>query len=134
MSDEKEKNDIQILSGKFTPEHWQKQMPGIDPQHQRTWHSRYRHKMPLSFQNVLFILAIKLFVVYFISLLIKTFLKELIRQNFWPILTVIAVFLFLYVLYIQTLVRNAPDLEEEMFFGGAVNLAAIVGGVLLAVL
>lgn len=127
-----EDKDIVILNGKFLPPNiWQEQ-PGIDPQKQRAHHLKHKHLTPISFLNVLFNACVKIPCVAVVLTLIRFFMREFIALYFWQIFGVIAVILFVYVLYAQTIIKNAPDLEEELFFNGIVNTACFVAGFILS--
>lgn len=136
MSDKKEKSeneDIVILNGRFLPPKIWEEQPGIDPQKQRSHHLKHKHKTPLSFMNVLYGMMIKIPCIYVVCSLIKFFLTEFIRTFFWQIFLVIFVLLVLYCLYAQTIVKNAPDLQEELLFNGSVNLVSFIAGFVLSI-
>lgn len=135
MSD-KEKDDKDqpvILSGRMLPPYIWEEQPGIDPQKKRAHQLKHRHLTPLDFKNVLFAGFVKFCGSYLVCLLIKTFLSDLIAAYFWEIFAVLAVIIFCYVLYAQTIVKNAPDLKEELFFNGVVNVICFIGGLVVAV-
>jgi len=133
MSDKKDKDDIIVLNGRFLPPKIWEEQPGIDPQKQRAHILKHNHLTPVSFLNVIFGMLVKVPCVYVVLTLIRFFMSDFIAANFWPILAVVAVLIFLFVLYGQTIIKNAPDLQEELVFNGAVNLISFILGFVLTV-
>lgn len=137
MSKNPDKDDnglIIVNNGRFLPPHWADQLPGVDPQKKRSHHLKHKHLTPLSFHNVVFSGCFKIGIMFWLCWGIKTFLRGFITAYFGYILLSVFVILILLVLYGQTIVKNAPDLQEELLFNGVSNVLFFIAGFVIAVL
>lgn len=134
MSDDKNEVNVNTTtqSNKFLPEFYYRQLPGTDPQIRRAHQLKKRHLTPLSFTNVLCRIGVVTGVLYAILTLIRFTLMDYIVANWFYLFLFGCIMLFVYLLYGQTVIKNAPDLKEELLFNGIVNGVCLILALVLA--
>lgn len=130
MSEDKKSIEVNTVSNKWVPGNILEQLPGIDGQRKRAFYLKQKNLVPVSFVNVLLTFFIRFFICFLVFCIIKWFFLQVVMDHL-PGIIALVIFGFIgYLIYNRTIVKNAPELAEELVLGGFINSSAILLGFL----